>query len=132
MSVKVRKYDSPYHISKDCKLELEHFCMQYDEWNLELSKISFYQKPNGERVDTSPSDPVANIVERREFLLNKIHLIKRCLNEACDEAIADYIFESVTRKKSYDALRAYAYIPCSRKVFYDERAKFFYYLSKYR
>lgn len=132
MSVKVRNINSPYHISKDNKLELEHFCMQYHEWNRELDSINFYQKPSQDYVDTNPGDPVTKLVEKRERLLEKIALVDDCIKEACDEHIGKFIFESVTKKKSYDAIRAYSYIPCSRKVFYDERAKFFYILSTHR
>lgn len=123
---------SEYYISRERTMELEHFCLQYKEWQKALNDISFIKGlPDVYVVDTKTGDTVGTIVELRERNLRNIDMVVTSASES-DPVLAPYLLRAVTYGLSYDAIRAKENIPCNRKEFYKLRRKFFYILSQKR
>ena len=117
---------SPYYISKYRFLELKNFCRQYDEWRVEISRISLY----GARSTIRGSEigrPVENAAIRIEALKRRIKAVEQA-SIAADPDIYPWIIKCVTKGIGYDGLD----VPCSRDYFYDRYRKFFWHLDKIR
>jgi hypothetical protein len=117
---------SPYYISKYRFLELKNFCRQYDEWKVEISRISLY----GGRSTIRGSEigrPVENAAIRIEALKRHLKAVEQA-SIAADPDIYPWILKCVTQGIGYDGLD----VPCSRDYFYDRYRKFFWHLDKIR
>ena len=117
---------SPYYISKYRFLELKNFCRQYDEWKVEIGRISLY----GARSTIRGSEigrPVENAAIRIEALKRRIKAVEQA-SIAADPDIYPWIIKCVTKGIGYDGLD----VPCSRDYFYDRYRKFFWHLDKIR
>ena len=123
---------NPYYIPHHKKMELMHFCYQYQDWHKELNDISLIKRSSTEVVDGSRSnDELENVVIRRMSVIEKIEMVEK-VAELTDPELKSYILRGVTTKASYDNLRLMYGIPCCRNVYYDLYHKFFYILSYYR
>lgn len=122
---------NPYYISEHRYLELKHYCLQLPEWEKELRETGSFLKgiEYKDQVQAPLSDPTSSIAIRRLELMSNIYLIKNVCRLA-DPELSDYIFESVTRGRSYEYLQTKLNIPCSRNTFYDRYRRFFWLLSK--
>ena len=114
---------NPYYISKNRRLELKYFCLQYREWKSYLS--DFYLRYGTDEF----SDPTGEEAIRRKTLLENIALINEISKIAGGE-ISEYLFKAVTEDLSYVNLKTVYYIPCSKDYYYERYHKFWYLLSQ--
>lgn len=124
-----------YYISKHRFYELKHFCLQYREWS---SKCDIYKESirsssliQVNKGITDVQDPVGDIFASIEELYTKMQMVKTACKLA-DEQLSGYIFEAVTRDRSFTYLQTVLEIPCSRSTFYDRYRKFYFILSNLR
>lgn len=115
-----------YYISKHRYYELKHFCLQYQEWKYKIVTLGGLM-----RNDILVEDPTGETATKLADLKNNIALVRKVAN-CTDEGIAGYIFKGVTEERSYDNLKAFFDIPCSREMYYDRYRKFFWLLDKER
>lgn len=127
--------NNKYYISKHRFYELKHFCLQYREWS---SKCDIYKESirsssliQVNKGITDIQDPVGDIFANIEELYTKMQIVKNACKLA-DEQLSGYIFEAVTRDRSFTYLQTVLEIPCSRSTFYDRYRKFYYILSNLR
>ena len=64
------------------------------------------------------SDSIGKCVEERLRYLKLIELVKRASVEA-DPYLSNYILKLVTEGRSYNHLKSYLNIPCSKDMYYD-------------
>lgn len=122
---------NPYYLSKHRTLELKHFCLQYEEWRKERSKITVLQSYGYGKIPGSEiSDKTAKLAMRAAELDDYMAMVVRCCKEA-DCYIWTWLLEGVTEGVSYGALAARG-IPCSKDYYYDRYRKFFWLLDKER
>lgn len=76
-------------------------------------------------------DPIGDIFASIDELYTKMQMVKNACKLA-DEQLSSYIFEAVTRDRSFTYLQTVLEIPCSRSTFYDRYRKFYYILSNLR
>ena len=123
-----------YYISKHRFYELKHFCLQYREWS---SKCDIYKESIRSssliqvNKDITVQDPIGDIFASIDELYTKMQMVKNACKLA-DEQLSSYIFEAVTRDRSFIYLQTVLEIPCSRSTFYDRYRKFYYILSNLR
>lgn len=120
-----------YYIPKHRMLELKHFCMQYEDWRKEKSKITViqsygYGKIPGEEI----SDKVPKLAIRAAELDGYMKMVVQCCKDA-DIYIWTWLLEGVTEGLSYGSLQARG-IPCGKDYYYDRYRKFFWLLDKVR
>lgn len=121
-----------YYIPKHRYYELKHYCMQYDDWCKELTKIKYYpQSVMLDRVDEPPSDRVCTTAIREACYTSRINGLKSVAKKT-DPNYQDYILLAVTKGYSYDKLRARYSIPCSSATYYELYRKFFWLLDQER
>lgn len=121
-----------YWISKHRYYELKHFCLQYYEYKSAYNDLSSGYIPAGIRLNEpgkAYTDPTATMAILMEEYLANIKLIEESAYEA-DEQLATYILKAVTQEFSFNYLKYYEEMPCSRDMFYDRYRKFFWILSK--
>jgi hypothetical protein len=144
-TVKKLSKKNPYYISKERRMELEHFCKQYPEWLRGLKDMNFISGPSTE-LEVKPTDPSDCTYERAVKAIrysSKIHLIEDTLssviNGYMDEnrirlKIHNLIFNAmlklITEGGSYDNSRLPDYI--SEYKYRQLRQQFFYILSERR
>lgn len=119
-----------YNISRMKYRELKYFCLQYPEWKHELAVYT--DALRAPVITDMPaahngSDSTANTALRRAEIENKCAAVEQAAQEA-NQYIATAIIKNVTEGTPYE----YMNVPCGRRQFYDDRRKFFYYLSKKR
>lgn len=120
-----------YYIPKHRMLELKHFCLQYEDWRKERSKITVIQSYQiGKIPGGGNPDKVSSLAMRAAELDGYAELVVRCCKEA-DDYIWKWLFEGVTSGVSYGALQARG-IPCGKDYYYDRYRKFFWLLDKVR
>lgn len=108
---------SPYYLPKHRILELEHFCLQYNDW--EGLYLSIDESIHGD--------------EKEAVLLADLSRAMRFVEDVAldtDEVIGPYIFISVTDGVPYHTLKTVHDIPCGKEYFYKLRRKFFWLLSE--
>lgn len=114
---------SPYYISKNRRLELKYFCLQYKEWKE-------YLKDYYLRYGTSEfSDPTAEEAMLRTIYIYNIDLVTQISKIAGGE-ISEYLFKAVTEDLSFVNLKTSLNIPCSKDYYYERYHKFWYLLSQ--
>ena len=120
-----------YYLPKHRRLELEHFCLQYNDWKKEINALNAMPVCHYQEVKGSiPSDPTAKTALRSSYFKEKCEMVERSAKE-CDPDIGKFIFESVTTGKPFSYFEAKG-IPCGRDMFYDRLRKFYWILDKYR
>lgn len=123
-----------YYISKHRFYELKHFCLQYREWSskCDICKESIHSSSLIQvNKDITVQDPIGDIFASIDELYAKMQMVKNACKMA-DEQLSSYIFEAVTRDRSFTYLQTVLEIPCSRSTFYDRYRKFYYILSNLR
>lgn len=125
-------------INKHRYYELMHFCRQYPDWQKQLRDLDGMPpvSPAGQeriRGGYTP-DPTAAYAEARQYLADRINLVRNAAYEACDHQFwYTFLVEAVTENISYDKLEAGAGImPVSRDKWYIVYRRFFWTLDKMR
>lgn len=119
-----------YNISKERYRELKYFCLQYDEWKKQLSLCASLQAqqltgmPGGKN---KISNPTADAAVKRSELMEKCALVEQTAIEA-GAALYQYLLKNVTQGTPYE----YMNVPCGRRLFYEARRRFFFFLSQKR
>lgn len=133
MKTKLSK-KSKYYISKERRMELIHFCMQYPDWVNERSWLTF--NPNRTYVDLSEvhggrlvTDYTPDTVEAITYLSFCINLVDEAADET-DPVLGSYIRYAAIHGLAYDQLNALDAIPCCRNVFYEYYRKFYWILDQ--
>lgn len=116
---------SQYYIPKHRYYELKHFCLQYPEWQNELSKMVYFAKNDIE------IRPVETIALRETILRSNIELVSATAANS-DPVLAGWLLPGVTLGYSFTYLKTVLDIPCERDMYYDRYRKFFWLLDKYR
>ena len=114
---------NPYYISKNRRLELKYFCLQYKEWRDYLK--DYYLKYGTGEYD----DPTGEEATKRTLYSQYIALIDEIAKISGGE-ISWYLFKSVTEDISFPTLKTKYEIPCGKDYFYTRYHKFWYLLSQ--
>lgn len=127
------KKSNKYYLPKHRFYELYHYCLQYPEWLDEYNSIAQLSAVNTEgQPGSGTGDPTFTKAERRLELITRIEEIRKAA-AAADRQLAKYILLAVTKEgTSYNFLHAVHGMPCSRKMFYDRRRKFYWIMDKMR
>lgn len=112
-----------YYISKNRRLELKYFCLQYKEWE---SYLREYYLRYG---TTEFSDPTGEEAVKRVLYSKYMSLVNEISKIAGGE-ISEYLFKAVTEDLSYINLRTMHSIPCGKEFYYERYHKFWYLLSQ--
>ena len=123
-----------YFISKHRRLELVHFCLQYDEWDKKIKEITIYPSANLNRINTSNRE-IRDTTSDTAIKVNELTMYMKLVKETCyeaDDSIGYWIFLGVTKGYSFETLKASYLIPCERSMYYNRYKKFFYLLDKKR
>lgn len=122
-----------YHISKQRFAELYHFCLQYNEWKLELRyrtdtvESACCIGKGGGQQDWNPTESLA--IER-VILEEKCRLIEDTVRESEPE-IYPYLLKAVTNEGiTFLYLKEMMGIPCGRDMYDDRRRRFYYLLAR--
>jgi len=119
-------------ISQDRYQELLHFCRQYPEWKLEANSLIGIRaiKVDGQPHGNGKSDPVAQMAERREKLIEKIAIVDECARAIENGDWYAALIQNVCIGKSYTQMDR-ALMPTSDKnAFFRKRREFFDLLDK--
>ena len=119
-------------ISQDRYQELLHFCRQYPEWKLEANSLIGIRaiKADGLPHGNGTSDPVAQMAERREKLIEKIAIVDECARAIANGDWYAALIQNVCIGKSYTQMDR-ALMPTSDKnAFFRKRREFFDLLDK--
>ena len=125
-SMKVRttlSKKSDYYISKNRRMELKYFCLQYDEWKGYLAWI------DGRGGTDEWSDPTGEEAVRRIIFARNVQVVDDAANVAGGD-IASFLKVAVTKDLSYVELKTKYEIPCGKDYFYDRYHKFWFILSR--
>lgn len=114
---------NPYYISKNRRLELKYFCLQYKEWQRYLR--DYYLRYGTKEFD----DPTGDEAVLRASYSWRIGLINEIVKIAGGD-ISEYLFKAVTEDLSYVNLKTMHLIPCSKDYYYERYHKFWYLLSQ--
>lgn len=127
------KRNNKYYLPKHRFYELYHYCLQYQEWMDEYNSIVQLSGINIDRQTGSGiSDPTYTKAERGVELWTRTEEIRKAA-AAADRQLAKYILLAVTKEgASYQYLHNVLGMPCSRKMFYDRRRKFYWIMDKMR
>jgi hypothetical protein len=125
------KFSKEYNISRHRYRELKEFCLQYEEKKAELQQIytSSTVAPEITVKGGMPGNPTENKAMRALKLKSDIELIDNTLNLACEKAVGviPFLKKNITEGVGFSYL---GYVPCSPKLFYKYRRKFFFLLDK--
>ena len=118
-----------YYLTKHRRLELEHFCLQYHEWERELLSLNVFPVCSYQEVKGSTlSDPTTKTAMRALELQEKMQMVRKAANLV---DISSEIFEAVTTGKTFSYFEANG-SPFGRDLFYDRLRRFYYELDKIR
>lgn len=122
-----------YNISSNRFRELLYYCLQYDEWQAELSAIRNSLKGisySDIKVMSGAGNPTQIAAIKSSNLAHKCATVERAARMA-DEELYGYIMYAVTREGiSFNYLKMMKGIPCERDRYYNSRRKFYFYLDK--
>ena len=122
-----------YHISKHRFAELYHFCLQYNEWKLELRYRTDTVGSAGctaGRTGWEDQNPTETLAIERVTLEEKCRLIENTAREAEPE-IYPYLLKAVTNEDiTFVYLKEMMGIPCGKDMYYDRRRRFYYLLAQ--
>lgn len=128
---------NPYRLPKHRFLELQHFCLQYDDWKREVAKLNGLPAYSGigeiRPSSKGVSDKTGDIAVKLTKYTAKMDLVRSIIKLADDE-LSPYLFIGVTRGWSYDKMYTNfgSLVPCSRAEYYKAYRKFFWLLSEAR
>lgn len=114
---------SPYYISKNRRLELKYFCLQYKEWKDYLREYYLRYGTN------EYSDPTGEEAVLRALYSQYIELVIE-ISKISGGDIWEFLFKAVTEDLSYVNLRTLHNIPCSKDYYYDRYHRFWFELSR--
>ena len=123
-----------YWISKHRFYEIEHHCLQYEEWKDEyftlstqgVSGVDYDGMPHG----TNVGNPTETVGMRMAILKGKIDTVEKAAEEA-DPELAKYILKAVTNEGiSFNYLKMVMGIPCEKDMYYNRRRKFYWLMSQ--
>ena len=130
-----------WNISWDEYKELDYFCRQYDRKRAEAAAMLTLRisTPDPVRLNDGSgvfmprgsggvSDPVSAAAEKRDRLLRDVRMIEHAARIAAGE-YAPYILKAVTKRCGVQRIIADG-CPCSERVFYRMRRKFYYTLKE--
>ena len=103
------------------------YALMYNEWKNEYHALSGLLQKDPEKDSGQSTTESAAL--RCEELARKMDMIDQVLIEADPDIYQWLKYAVVNRGVSYDVMLAKG-MPCSDKVFYDRRRKFYYLLSK--
>ena len=103
------------------------YALMYNEWKNEYHALSGLTQKDSEK--NSGQSATESAALRREDLARKMEVIDQTLIEADPDMYQWLKYAVVNRGVSYDVMLAKG-MPCSDKVFYERRRKFYYLLSK--
>lgn len=103
------------------------YALMYNEWEAEYHALNGIVQKDTEKDTGQSSTESAGI--RREDLFRKMELIDQTLVETDPQLYRWLKMAVLNAGISYDVMLAKG-MPCSDKVFYDRRRKFYYLLSK--
>ena len=115
--------DNKYYISKERRLELIHFCLQYPEWKRYLENVRLLKETD------EWDDPTGEEAIKRYYASKSIELVEECCSLAGAD-IYEYLLRSVAYGESYVLLSTKYDIPCGKNYFYDRYHKFWFILSQ--
>ena len=122
-----------YNISNNRFRELLYYCLQYPEWQDELSAIRNSLKGisySDVRVMSGAGNPTQIAAMKSEKLARKCAAVEKAATMA-DEELYGYLMYAVTREGiSFNYLKMMKGIPCERDRYYNSRRKFYFYLDK--
>lgn len=138
-TIKELSLKSPYYISKERRLELEHFCKQYPEWVKAVNGLNLIHHSTNEVKSTDISD--STYINTRALMryTNKISLIDDALAASIEDmidiyhmkidyqAVYDAMLKLITKGGSYEKSDLPNYI--SEYRYRELRRQFFYILS---
>ena len=119
-------------ISQDRYQELLHFCRQYPEWKLEANSLIGIRAIKADVLPhgNGKSDPVAQMAERREKLIEKIAIVDECARAVDNGAWYASIIQNVCIGRAYEQMDR-ALMPTSDKnAYFKKRREFFELLNK--
>lgn len=119
-------------LSKHRYLELQHWCLQYPEWEKKIREIKFLpdlvpaRRENSKWIAKRGTEDLGTLLA--ELSSNRA-LVERVCNQASEE-LYPWLLLAVTRGLSFNELKMVHEIPCERDMFYDRRRRFFLLLDK--
>lgn len=120
-----------FNISRHRYRELKEFCLQYGEKKEELRQLYSLSSvpPDVVVMGGEPGKPTERKAMRALKLKTDIELIDNTLNSACETAVGiiPFLKKNITEGVGFSCL---GYVPCSPKLFYNYRRKFFFLLDK--
>ena len=123
-----------YYISKHRYYELQHFCLQYPEWEKSRNFI-LGLKSRSQSLGIFSKGRYSDPTEKNAEELVKYSRWMDLVNDAAsntDPYLGKYIFKAVTEQYTYDQIKARFNICCSKADFYQMRRRFFWILSHSR
>lgn len=124
---------SKWYLPKHRYYELRHFCLQYKDWQKQLSMLEATQTSElaDRRMSTKRSNPTERIAMMRATLSENIRVVEDTVKLANPE-LAKWLLIGVTESRSFDNLKTILDIPCERDMYYNCYRKFFWLLSRNR
>lgn len=140
-TIKELSLKSPYYISKERRLELEHFCKQYPEWVKVVNGLNLIYHSTNEVKTTDISDATYINARARALMryTNKISFIDDALAASIEDmidiyhmqidyqAVYDAMLKLITKGGSYEKSDLPNHI--SEYRYRELRRRFFYILS---
>ena len=126
---------SRYWIDRHRYYELKHFCLQYPLWIRARASLDGLSRRALRLTPPSPTglvqSPTSRCAEQRLWYTERIAMVEESAAEA-DPLLGPYLLRGVTEGLSYDCLKAWLALPCSREAYYESYRKFFWLLSEKR
>lgn len=129
---------NPYYISKERRLELEHFCKQYHEWKQQLRCMTGDISSSIINItpDSRVTDRIERTIELREELVHKIEIVEQAARMVVDckgvklcNALSNDILYSAVNGVKYSVLSANKRVYCGERQFYEYLRQFYYILG---
>lgn len=124
-----------YWLPKHRFYELQHFCLQYPEWEKmykTLDEAPLHSSMcKSIPVQSGFSDPTSRFAEVRIYYWERIEMVRRTARRAAED-LDSYLLKAVTEGLSYEVLNVQSRIPCCKSVWYTLYRRFFWLLDKER
>lgn len=129
-----------FMINKHRYYELQHMCLQYQEWKdmLRYLEPSVHSSQDGNGSHGNSTSSTENLAIKRKMISDKCELIENVAREVGivngpngEIDISEYILKAVTNEGiTYRYLDQVMNIPVGKNLFYERRRKFFYILAE--
>lgn len=128
---KMSRPRSKYYIPKERYYELKHFCLQFPIWEDAYNHLNECSLTNDSLVRNEINMKVEEVATAKVYYISLMEIVADAVLSATnDKVITSWLFEGVTRGKSFDQMELEnGYSPCSRSEYYNTYKEFFYYLS---